>query len=220
MNDSPASVLFDVDGYQVARQEGDFVTPGLPIGGVDALLNFKLARILNNAIAVSQQPSREIVGRYLCGTPLVTGAALVQNVVTIENPVGSGRSIYIDSVDINGLSATNFTTPFLYRIARSTGVPTGGTIVSSQGVKSSYPAAVAIVRTLPTVTAAAGNLWVGSPGVNNTGAQANRPKETTSFVVSEDDKEILLASGEALIMIADVNSTNWRHYANIRWSEV
>lgn len=221
MNDSPASILFNSDGYEVSKNQGELIdgySPGLLIGGVDQDSKFSTLKIINEALSVINKPQRNVVGKYFSTSTLINGNAVAQNLFTIENPIGSGRSIYINQIDVNGMSTANFSTPFLYSVTRLVGLPTGGTVTPAQKRKTSDLSPSAIIRQLPTATLASGALWVGSAGIVANG-YTNRPKTELSFVTEDESFEILISEGESICVVAAANSVNWRHYINIRWSE-
>lgn len=222
MNQNPASIIFNTDGYELALKDGDSISsyqPALLIGAEDGYSNFRILKIQNDALSVTTKPSRNVLGRYFANSGIINGAAAAQNLLSIENPIGSNKSVFITRIDVNGMIAANFSTAFLYSVTRTTAIPSGGTVLTAQKRKTTDSANSAIVRQAPTATEATGSIWVGSPGLTVAGYNSS-PKYETSFTTENEDFEILLTPGEGLLVNAGVNAVGWRHYVNIRWSEI
>jgi len=149
---------------------------------------------------------------------LITGAVAAQNLLTLENPSGSGINIYINRIAVGGVIASNSTIVFTYDVLRTSGLPTGGTTLSLATIDSSNPAATAVIRQEPTATGTGGLFWTISPGlVSNKGSMSTNNFE--AFRPMEEDSEIILAPGEGLLVMANANSTDWYHWVSILWSE-
>ena len=222
MSRNPAVILYDGYGNPLAVLEDDTIfsnSPGLLFAGKDenGLVRF-FSVSSSGAIKTAPVGERIIAGEYYFGSGTITGSATTQNLISLENPSGSGRNLYLNRVLVNGTLSDKFTTPFVYRLARTTALPTGGTLQTSQKRDSGDSSAVGVVRLAPTATAAAGSLWTGCPGVSD---------KTTFFqsltdpvFTSEEKREIVLAPGEAVVVIANANATTWSHWTNIHWNEV
>lgn len=223
MSQNPASILFNTDGYELPLKEGVSVSlnqPGLLIGAKDSNSNnFKFLKSTNDALSVSQKPSKNILGRYFSNSGLITGAASTQNLLSIENPSGSGKSVYITQIDVNGSVSAVSSVSFLYNITRTSSLPSSGTILSSQKRKTTDTSPSAIIRENPTATASSGSIWSGFPGFAVTGFES-RSKNNIAFCATDEDYEILLLPGEGLLVNVGSNSIDWKHFVNIRWCEV
>jgi hypothetical protein len=225
MSDSPAVILYDYNGNQVCRSDGYDLAPvvrqsGLIVAGITDAGKVKFFSVgANGALnVVTTTSTRNIVGEYLQGTGLITGSTSIQNLVTLENPVGSGRTIYSNKMEVNGVVSGASSTLFSYRIRRTTGLPTGGTILTPQKRRGIDLNAVGIVRQLPIVTADSGTMWATTPGL---GIPDGKSWSNTFEVMDTELErhEIVLSPGEALLFSADENGTNWRHWINIVWAE-
>lgn len=220
--DSPAVILYDNDGNPVGVLDGyTLVTDqrGLISAGIDDSNQIRfLSLSAAGALKVTTTESRTIVGEYLQGTNLILGTAAAQNLVSLENPNASGRTIYVNRMSINGVVDGASNIPFLYRLRRASALPTGGTTLTAQKRDSTDAAPVGIVRRVPTATAAGGLMWSTSPGVfTNRGVSIPNMFET---VVTElVQNEIVLAPGEAVLFTADANSNDWNHWINLVWTE-
>jgi hypothetical protein len=224
-NDSPAVILYDVDGNPVAITDGDFIESfqkGIIFAGRndDGYVTFTNIASYTGAIKTADIGTFGVVGSYYAATNLITGAAVIQNLASLENPIGSGIKIRVSRVDVRGTSNAASGTAFLYKVRRTTGLPTGGTIISSVKRDSSFGSANGIVRTGPTATSAAGAIFSGSPGTlaNSYGNSANGIREAININFERD--ELVLSSGEGFVVTADANTISWSHIVNFIWSEV
>lgn len=221
MNDSPALILFNTDGYELSVKEGPVSSqqPGIAVGGISND-EFVLLKLFNNALAVTQKPSKNILGRYFSSSELINGSNLSQTLITIENPEDSNVDVCINKIDVNGVVTGTFSTPFLYAVSRTSSLPADGTVLSFQKRISSDGYSESIVRQLSTASFDAGFICVCSAGIQDGGSgSVNRPKSDVLFFTDNENLEIILKPGEALGVVAGENSNNWRHYVNISWSE-
>jgi hypothetical protein len=220
MNDSPASILFNTDGYEVTITEGSFIDGYQPVilfAGKDELGNVKIIKTINDSLIISST-SKNILGVFFGTSDFILGSYSQQILATLENPIGSGRVIYLNSTDINGLVATKFSTPFLYKLVKTDGYVFGGTVLNYQKRNDLDSNAVGVVKTLPIASLLPGAIWVGTSGIVEYG-YSNNPKNSVSFVADSEFKEIILNPGESIALVADANSNDWRHFINIIWSE-
>lgn len=222
MEDSPAVINYDTDGYKLPVKDGEALTaftPGLIIAGVDGSGNAQFLRLTTSGkLEVIPGTGRTLIGRYYATTAFITGAAATQNLATLENPVGSGRTIYLRKIAVHGVLTGTFSTAIFYLLKRANVFPTGGTVIGSAKRNTSEGNASGIVRQSPTVTLAAANLWANNPGVRSN-ALAFIPPTTEVLLASFDDDEVVLQAGEAVGIHVDANSTNWFHYVCFHWSE-
>ena len=221
-NRNPATILYDGYGNPIAVVEDDFIfnnQPGLLFAGKDENGLVKFISVSSaGAIKTAPVGERIVDGEYYFGSGLITGAAAPQNLVTLENPTASGKTIYLNRIIVNGTIADKFSTPFVYRLSRTTALPTGGTTQTIQKRDSTDTAAVGVIRTAPTVTAAAGSIWTGSPGLAD--KLTYFQSLTDPVATFEEKKEIVIAPGEAIVIIAEANAIVWSHWVNIHWNEV
>jgi len=219
---NPSSILYDGYGQPLAVLEDDTIfsdQPGLLFAGKDENGLVKFFSVTSSGVLkTAPTGSRTVLGEYYFGSDLITGSASDQNLISLENPAGSGINIYLNRVIINGTVTARFTSTFVYRLSRTTGLPTLGTVQTAQLRASSDIAPSGIIRLVPTATAAAGNLWTGSPGVLT--KDGSHHKGTSEAVATfEERKEIILAPGEGILIAADANDSNWSFWANLHWYE-
>ncbi len=121
------------------------------------------------ALRVAIGEPNVVEGRYFAATSsIIAGdAGAAQAIISIQMPVGCGYVAHIRRWVLRGAATGAMGTAFLYRVARATGLPTGGTIMTSvsHDTEQDKKLSRAIVRISPTgLTKAAGDLWVGFPG--------------------------------------------------------
>lgn len=223
-SDSPASILFNIDGYAVgALFDGDFIpfdNVGLLVGGKDADGYFRyLSTSSGGTIKVTPSTGRQNQAKYFASTSQIVGSAVAQNLLTIENPSGSNVDIFINRIFVNGVLGSNSAVVFLYRINRTSALPTGGTTLTETNRNTADVSATAVVRQAPTATAAGGTLWSNAPGVSFIPVGVSNTNNIETFNPRDEDAEIALLPGEALLVSAQANSTSWTHWVNIYWSE-
>lgn len=174
------------------------------------------------ALRVSQVGSRNVIGEYGVATALITGAASAQNLLSIENPVGSGVQVIVKKMTVGGVVNAVATTIFLYRMGRNNTFPTGGTTVTATKRETDDPSPVAIVRSAP-AGSITNTMWSAAPGVvlGTLAATAVSfvPNVLCAINSDSDTQDIVLQPGEALILLADTNTTGWRHYVTVGWQE-
>lgn len=159
------------------------------------------------------------VGCYGTATDRITGAAAAQNLLSIENPAASGKTVYVRRVTVSAMLTSTANTNFQYRLGRTTATPTAGTTLTAQKADSNDASPVAIVRSGPTATPATGRLWAGS-GL----AGSNNPNFGLLEMVAWDGqqdgrRDIVLAAGEGLLVSAEANDTDINHTVAVLWLE-
>ena len=220
---NPATILYDGYGTPLAVLEDNTVfsdQPGLIFAGKDENGLVRFVSITSaGAINTVSTPRRNVDGDYYACTSLISGSKLEQILATIENPASSGKTIYISKIEVNGVIDTKFSTAFLYKVGRTVTLPSGGVILSEQLRKTSDASAVGIVREEPSAVADSGSIWVGSPGVLTKHGQHSNGifKAVATF---NEDKEIVLLSGESIVVIAEANDESWEHWVTFQWNEV
>lgn len=105
-------------------------------------------------------------------------------------------------------------------MARTTAAPTGGTLLAAAKGLTSDPDPVCVARQAPTATAATGSLWAGLQGLVLTGGLLTAPVSSPAQVGTVfDGAEIILLPGEAILVYAEANTTNWQHLVILEWKE-
>lgn len=163
-------------------------------------------------------------------------AASPQNLLTIENPVGSGVTVNVRRMTLQ-MDATALSTAVScsFKVFRTTAIPSGGTTLTVPEFVVANAAAAAVIRgatasdggaaTAITATAAGGALWHQI---------AMRMHSLVGQVLAEDesllpalieDTPVQLAAGEALVaQVSNTTAANnlaTNHYViNCAWQEV
>lgn len=172
------------------------------------------------ALRAAEAEYYEVSGRYFAATNavIVGSAVAAQHLISIEMPVGCGYAAHIRRWVLRGAATGAMATAFLYRVARATGLPTTGTILTSvpHDTRQDRTPSRAIVRISPTgLVQAAGDLWVGFPGCT----AANQIASTYIEDAVSLRTDLRVHPGECLFGLADLNNGNMRHWSNLYWDE-
>ena len=170
-------------------------------------------------------------GRYAASTFRTIGVASnPHNIFSLENPVASGRGVYIRSLVLYADHTSLLATTVTVRAGRTTALPTGGTALTAARVRSSYGAPSAIARganasdgggataITATLGPAAWSLFLARPHtlagwMGNLG-QPMLPE------YAKMNAPFSLAAGEGLVIAALQNATTGAVYhANVCWEE-
>ncbi len=174
---------------------------------------------VSGAIRVAEVGSRITLVSYRAATAIITGSASLQNLLTLENPSASNRNLYVKRIKIQGQCASSSTTHFSYRVSRTTALPSGGTTLTNVKMALGAPTGQGVARQAPTATAATGDLWAGMPGLVITAAGASNPVELVCLDDENEVSDLMLSPGQAVLVRAEANTTNWRHTVSIHWTE-
>jgi hypothetical protein len=174
----------------------------------------------SGAMKVADIGSRNVLGAYRCGSGQIAGAASTQNLLSIENPTGSGKTVAVKRIEVQGPTVTvSLTLKFLYLVGRTTGLPTVGTTLTAQKRATADATAVAVVRQGPTATAATGNMWSGTGEQLFTAVGSGNAFQNIAFGESRESDDVLLAPGEGLLVRAETNNTGYFHSVDVSWEE-
>jgi hypothetical protein len=166
---------------------------------------------------LSQASTRTIAGEYLVISGAIAGTVAAQNLISIENPAASTITLYIKRILISSAATSAASVKFLYRIGRTTAIPTGGTVLTDQKKATSNPAAQGIARLVPTATAATGNMdAVFGPVLQNAASIGFTGYIFQSYSPADD---IVLEPGEGLLVYADGNDVDLSHVVSITRQE-
>lgn len=221
MSRNPAAILYDGYGEPLAKIESDVIfsdQPGVVFAGKDDDGLIRFISLSNTGVIKTTPNERNIVGEYYAGTDLIAGSDTIQNLISLENPVVSDTNLFLSGISVGGVAVSNFTTPFLYYVTRTIGLPTDGIVLVSQKRSTSDAPPEGIVKTSPVVVSDLGALWVGSPGQVSVGISNINVFESLNSDLEKN--EIVIAPGEAILIWAEENSNDWTHWINLRWNEV
>ena len=188
------------------------------VAGSDGTNARTVATTSTGVVKVVEVGSRVLVGSYGCGTGVIAGTVAAQNLVSIENPVASGKTVYVKRFRITAVGVAAAPTSYRYTLGRTTAVPTLGTVLTAQKRATADATPVAIVRSVPTATAATGSYWSGAGVLSSVNATMPLAAHEALAELRESD-DIVLAAGEGLLLIAEANDTDLRHTIAICWEE-
>jgi hypothetical protein len=225
MSESPVVVLYDASGLPVCIVDGYDVTlvsgqKGIISAGITAAGIVKFLSVGNNGAlnVISNTSGRNIIGEYLIGTGLIDGYIEAQNLLSMENPVGSNRIIYLSHIEITGTVINSSLIIFSYEVRRTIGMPELGTILNSQKRSSSDLDAAGVVRLGPSAAPQEGVMWATTVGTGEFG----KPIQSNVFhaINTEVERhEIVLKEGEGILISCGANSADWLHWINLTWDE-
>lgn len=156
------------------------------------------------------------LGSYRVGTNH-SGATAAANLVSLENPAASGKTVSIGRVYITVSSVAATTAHANIHLGRTTALPSGGTTQTIQKDRTADSVASAIVRSAPTATAATGSMRITTIGWG--GANPNSP--SILELIEAAQPPIILAVGEALLVRTDgANDADYRFTVNWAWREL
>jgi hypothetical protein len=182
-------------------------------------------------LSVHNVSGRAYVGLYLCSTWRTLGtAASPQNVASIYNPNGSGRSLAIRRISLQTDStALLAAVPMVVKLSRPTALPTGGTVIPAEKfvVQDSNAVGVVLAGTASdggaatAITATAGNtMW--SQFIDRMHTAVGFIGHPDAFIVPEftHAEPVILAPGEALLLQGVTAAANTTHFVvNFCWEE-
>jgi hypothetical protein len=159
------------------------------------------------------------IGGYCASSNVLAGTVGAQNLLSIENPAASGINVVVHKITVSGVQSVLSALVFSYHLGRTTALPTGGTTLTAQKRNTNSVNATAIVRTGPTATAAAGQIWAMAPplilGITLSGVSPFFHQDALDNL----DEALILAPGEGLLVSADGNLTTWSHTVGVWWGE-
>lgn len=168
-------------------------------------------------VDVTRMPERSAQGNYAAFVQ-VAGTTGAQNIVSIENPAASGRVLRIRCIDLTITAVAATTAAPNIKMGRTTAVPSAGTSQTIQEKNNSGAAAVGIVRSAPTATAASGDMLgavmpFGTAAINSQAYQV--------FQAEDPADEIVLAASEGFLVRTDgASDVDFRIGVTIHWLEV
>lgn len=172
-----------------------------------------------NPLPVILTPNPQIDGTYTASVANVAGAATPLTVMTIFNPVESGKTVVIGGVFISTVAAAGTAATQPMRLYRLGTAPTGGVVMTSAEIfklNTSNPNPVSIIRT-------------GNPTVTLLAAGSNTPPPVTTgagggqFVHEIEPpagQPFLLAPGEGIAVHNTAGDTAQRWNVSIAWAEI
>jgi len=158
------------------------------------------------------------LGKFFAATGPVTGAVGAQNLLSIENPNGSGVNVFIYKIRAHGMVTAVSVGNVEYRLSRTTALPSGGTILTPMK-RIGADTAVGVVRSGPTATSTTNYGKRIAAGLLTTAAGAFIPSLGEMFEAWEQQYALRLAPNNAILVDVSANLVTWSHYVEIEWGE-
>lgn len=214
-------ILYDANRNPMSVQNGVAIpanTNGLLVHGSDGTNARVLSIAASNALKIVDVGSRIVTGTYSAATSLITGSGSSQNLASIENPSASGKTVFVRRITLMSTVGAAASAKFLFHVGRTTATPSSGTTLTAQKHKTGDSSPVAIVRSVPTATAATGDIWVGTPGTQvSNAAYVGVPLDALKGIVEFDD--IQLDASEGLVVSAEANDIDFSFSVSFSWVE-
>ena len=158
-------------------------------------------------------------GIYYAASDLITGSNGSQVIATLENPSSNTLPIMLVEPSINGIPGSLSGQVFLYRLARTTGLPTGGTPLPIAKQNTTEVDANAIVRISPSVAVEDASLWTNCPGVVLSSLGTFVPNPVPEIIIEPENYGLIINPGEAIAILTTAASAGWSHWTSFLWTE-
>ena len=198
--------LTTLNGGAVSGVKAQRVKPGF---GVDASFRDVSAQY---GLPVDADSARNVTFRGGAGTFRTLGtAALLQNLFTIENAVGSGVKVSVTKVNfrMDATAVLVAVVPFI-KLSRTAAIPTGGTVLGKASRDTTLTSSASVVMRGGTasdggaataITATQGSMFKADGGMRLHTAVGQVLIDQTDLCSS--DNPIILRAGEALVVTVD-----------------
>jgi len=172
-----------------------------------------------NPLPVIQAADPNVTGIYTASIANVPGVVAANTFITLTNPAGSGRTLFMVAAFVSGVSDAASASTVPMRLYRLVGLPTGGTAFPAANVfklKTTDPTPFATVLTgNPTVTL--GPAGSNTPPPVTTGAGgANFIHE----IVPPPPSLLQLNAGESVAFHTTAGTTAQKWNISITWAEI
>lgn len=158
-------------------------------------------------------------GGYVYSRAMTTGVVAANNFLSLENPVGSNRTLVIGGVFISSVIVGDITaTVDPMRGWLATAI-SGGTVEGAAAIgktRSNMPTPTGVIR-INNPTATLGASWFNSPPVLGTAKQASPFVHQVPATVLAGSLQLL--PGEGTVIRTETGDTDQRWNVSIAWSE-
>lgn len=179
--------------------------------------NVNITNPLSDPVHVTPVKDNAITGVYVFSADEVPGVAAANNYLSLFNPVGSGKSMYVGGAFISCVTAGGSTVTAPMRGFRVT-TATGGVLQATSAISkfiTANPDSIAEVRTgNPTVTLGAGIF--NSPPAISAGSGTTAVHQV---LIPPNSGPFLLAPGEGIVFRETTSDTDLRWNLSISWAE-
>jgi len=180
--------------------------------------NARTIRTTTTGLPIVTQNTRVTAGAYAAATGIIIGTVGAQNLMSIENPAASGKNVFIKRIRVSINAGNTARADALVHVGRTTAVPTGGTVLTAQKMATSFGAAVGIIRSIPTATAATGD--IDTTMIPITENNTTRPVFSWTWQPMYELEEITLAAGEGVLVRVDASDVDLNFNISVLWQEV
>lgn len=172
---------------------------------------------LSDPVHVTPVKDNNITGVYVYSADEIPGVAAATNYVSVFNPIGSGKNLFLGGIFISAVTAGGSTVTAPMRGFRIT-TATGGTLQAASAIGkfiSTNPDPIAEVRLgNPTVTLGAG-LFNSPPPLS----AGNGSTPVHQVPIPPNSGPFVLAPGEGIVLREAIGDTDLRWNLSISWAE-
>lgn len=172
---------------------------------------------LADPVHVTPVKDNAITGVYVFSADEIPGVAAATNYLSLFNPVGSGKNLYVGGAFISAVTAGGSTVTSPMRGFRIT-TATGGVLQAVSAISkfiSANPDPVAEVRTgNPTVTLGA-SIFNSPPPLS----AGNGSTPVHQVLIPPNSGPFLLAEGEGIVFRQAIGDTDLRWNLSVSWAE-
>lgn len=177
------------------------------------------AGVTTNPLPVILSPNPQIDGSYTASLANVAGTVASNNLQTIFNPVGSGKTVVIGAVFISTVAAAGTASTVPARIHRIDAAPSGGVTMAASEIfklNTANPNAVSVVQhSNPTVTLLAAGSNTPPPVTTGVGGG-----QFVHEIEPPPGAAFTLAPGEGIAINVASGDTAQRWNITIAWAEI
>lgn len=213
----PVKVTGTVTSAPSGTQDVNIVSPNpLPVTTA-AALDVVVTNALADPVHVTPVKDNAITGVYIFSADEIPGVAAATNYLSLFNPIGSGKTLYVGGAFVSCVTAGGSTVTAPMRGFRIT-TATGGTLQAVGTIAkfiSANPDPVAEVRLgNPTVTLGA-SVFNSPPPLS----AGNGTTPVHQVLIPPNSGPFALASGEGLVLRQATGDTDLRWNLSISWAE-
>lgn len=172
-----------------------------------------------NPLPVLLSTNPQIDGSYTASIANVVGSVASNNLMTIFNPVGSGKTVIIGAVFISTVAAAGTASTVPARIHRIGAAPTGGVTMASGDIfklNTANPNAVCVIQhTNPSVTLLAAGSNTPPPVTTGVGGG-----QFVHEIEPPPGAAFTLAAGEGIAVNVASGDSAQRWNLTIAWAEI
>ena len=178
-----------------------------------------MANEVNGLIGTFASSNPAFKGGYVYSAPALAGVAAANNYLALNNPTGSGKTIFLAGVFISSVTAGAVTALDPMRGWLATAI-SGGTLEAASTIgkmRSTMPNSAGEIRT-GNPTATLGAAWFNSPTIQASGSASAPFVHQIPTTIAAGS--ITLLPGEGTVIRAESGDVDTRWNLSIAWSEI